>query len=45
MDEFMGSPILNAVAQGVAIVTKNGEIMEPADIVNIWDHIVEEEDQ
>jgi len=45
MDEFMGSPILNAAAQGVAIATKHGEIMKPKDIINIWDDIVVEEDQ
>lgn len=45
MDKFMGSPILNAVAQGVAIATKNGDIMHPADIINIWDDIEDEEDQ
>lgn len=43
LDEFMGSPILNAVHSGVQIATKHsGEIETVEDVVNLWDDVIQE---
>jgi hypothetical protein len=42
MDTFMGSPILNAVASGVNIITKNsGSGDHAADAIFIWDELIQ----